>query len=147
MRTHETWMWFFLKSKCFGIFMDYLLLHTGFLISFSQPCPCSKSCSHLCRAAEHVSSQGQETCTSDNNIPWPCSGCSTPTALLTTQEKWRFVPMGRPYLCHMLCCGGRNYPVGFNLLNKSKWQRSALSLLPHRMKYVILQQNQAKKLE
>ena len=89
MRNHETWIHFFLKSEYFGIFMDYLLLHTGFLVPISRPWPYSKSCSRLLLAAEHVSAQGQETCTSWKNILWAYNGCSTPTALLTTYEKWR----------------------------------------------------------
>lgn len=81
---------FFLKSEYFGIFTDYLLLHTGFLTPVSRPWPYSKSRSHLLLAAQHISSQGQETHTSWKNILRACSGRSTPTALLTTCEKWSF---------------------------------------------------------
>lgn len=89
MRNNKTWIHFFLKSEYFGIFIDYLLLHTGFLIPVSQPWPYSKPCSYLLLAAEDTSAQWQEICTSWKNILWACNGCSTPTALLTTYEKWK----------------------------------------------------------
>lgn len=58
------------------------------LIPISQPWPYSKSCSHLLQST--LSAQGQETCTSWKNIFCVCNGCSIPTALLSTYEKWSF---------------------------------------------------------
>lgn len=55
-RNYEAQSYFCLKSHAFfGIFMDYLLLHTGFLIPNPWPWPYSRSWSHLLLAPENMS--------------------------------------------------------------------------------------------